>query len=203
VPPQLGLAPGPIERVRADVAVVPLFANERPLRAAAGRVDWRLCGRLSHLFAAGRLSGALGEAVLIPGGGGMCAPRVLGVGAGERAQIDAAAWASWIGDALERSRALAARRAVIALPELAVALGERLSQLAQSAARIELPAEIEIAPEPLDEPSTADWLRGAARRSRLEGLEIRAPHEGMAPQGADAEATRAWSSQESAGRFTR
>ena len=45
--PQLALAPGPIERIRADVAVVPLFAGERPLRAAAGRVDWRLCGRLS------------------------------------------------------------------------------------------------------------------------------------------------------------
>ena len=82
--PQLGLAPGPIERVRADVAVVPLFANERPLRAAAGRVDWRLCGRLSHLFAAGRLAGAVGEAVLIPGGGGISAPRILGLGAGDQ-----------------------------------------------------------------------------------------------------------------------
>ena len=54
--PLLGLAPGSIERVRADLAVVPLFAGERPLLGAAGRVDWRLCGRLSHLFAAGHLS---------------------------------------------------------------------------------------------------------------------------------------------------
>src|SRR6185295_18830124 len=120
--PQLGLAPAPIERVRADLAVVPLFAHERPLRAAAGRVDWRLCGRLSHLFAEGRLSGAVGEAVLLPGGGGICAPRVLGVGARERARIDAAAWASWVADALARSRGLAAQSAVIALPELEVAL---------------------------------------------------------------------------------
>ena len=87
--PLLALAPGPIERVRADVAIVPLFAGERPLRAAAGRVDWRLCGRLSHLFAAGRLTGAAGEAVLIPGGGGIFSPRVIGLGAGERGQIDA------------------------------------------------------------------------------------------------------------------
>jgi Cytosol aminopeptidase family, N-terminal domain len=83
--PQLGMAPGPIERIRADLAVVPLFEGERPLRAAAGRVDWRLCGRLSHLLADGHLSGAVGEAVLIPGGGGVCAPRVLGLGAGRRA----------------------------------------------------------------------------------------------------------------------
>ena len=201
--PQLGLAPGPIERVRADLAVVPLFTNERPLRAAAGRVDWRLCGRLSHLFAEGRLSGAVGEAVLLPGGGGICAPRVLGVGAGERAQMDAAAWASWVADALARSRGLAAQRAVIALPELEVALGERLSELAKSLARVELPAEIEIAPEPVDAPGTVDWLRGAARRSRPEGIEIRAPNEPIAPQGAELEDGRGWSSQESAGRFSR
>lgn len=201
--PQLGLAPGPIERVRADLAVVPLFANERPLRAAAGRVDWRLCGRLSHLFAEGRLFGAVGEAVLLPGGGGICAPRVLGVGAGERARIDAAAWANWVADALARSRGLAAQRAVIALPELEVALGERLLQLAKSLAQIELPAEIEIAPEPVDAPGTADWLRGAARRSRPEGIEIRAPNEPIAPQGVEPDAARGWSSQEPAGRFSR
>jgi Cytosol aminopeptidase family, N-terminal domain len=200
--PQLALAPGPIERVRADVAVVPLFAGERPLRAAAGRVDWRLCGRLSHLLAAGRLAGAIGEAVLIPGGGGMCAPRVLGLGAGERDAIDAALFERWIGDALERARALAARRAVIALPELAIALGERMSVLARSVARTELPALVEIAPEPIDAPGAADWLRSAARKARVEGLEIAAPDTG-APQGAAAEPIRVRSSQESAGRSTR
>jgi len=201
--PQLALAPGPIERVRADVAVVPLFAGERPLCAAAGRVDWRLCGRLSHLLAAGRLAGAIGEAVLIPGGGGMCAPRVLGIGAGERDRIDAALWEQWIGDALARARALAARRAVIALPELAIPLGERLTVLARSVAQTPLPALVEIAPEPIDTPGTVDWLRGAARRSRIEGLEISPPTEAGAPQGATPESSRAWSSQESAGRSTR
>ena len=125
------------------------------------------------------------------------------MGAGERARIDAAAWASWLADALARSRGLAAQRAVIALPELEVALGERLSQLAQSLAGIELPSEIEIAPEPVDAPGTVDWLRGAARRSRPEGLEIRAPNEPTAPQGAPTDTARGWSSQESAGRFSR
>jgi hypothetical protein len=141
--------------------------------------------------------------VLLPGGGGICAPRVLGVGAGERAGIDAAAWASWVADALGRARGLAARRAVIALPELEVALAERLLQLARSAAQIELPVEIEIAPEPSDVPGAADWLRGAARRARVEGVEIRPPNEPSGPQGAESGASRAWSSQESAGRSTR
>ena len=201
--PQLALAQGPIERIRADVAVVPLFAGERPLRAAAGRVDWRLCGRLSHLLAAGRLTGAIGEAVLIPGGGGMCAPRVLGVGAGERDAIDAALFERWVDDALARARGLSARRAVIALPELAVPLGERLGVVAKCVARIALPERVEIAPEPIDTPGAVDWLRGAARRSRVEGLEIAAPVDPGTPQGAAAETTTAWSSQESAGRSTR
>jgi hypothetical protein len=201
--PLLALAPGPIERVRADVAIVPLFAGERPLRAAAGRVDWRLCGRLSHLFAASRLVGAIGEAVLIPGGGGIFSPRVLGLGAGERAQVDAAAWESWVRSALERAGALAARRAAIALPELSFPLGERLALLAKSAARVERPEEIDVAPEPADAPGTADWLRGAARKSKLDGLEIRPPAEPIAPQGADADPPRARSSHAPAGRSTR
>ena len=201
--PQIALAPGPIERVRADLAVVPLFANERPLRAAAGRVDWRLCGRLSHLFAAGRLSGAVGEAVLIPGGGGIFAPRVLGLGAGKREQIDAVAWSGWVADALERARSLAAARSVLALPELEIALAERLALLAKCVARVELPGEVEIAPEPGEAPGAADWLRGAARRARPEGLEIRSPDETVSPQGADLDSRRARSSQESAGRSTR
>jgi len=201
--PRLGLAPAPIERVRADLAVVPLFAGERPLRAAAGRIDWRLCGRLSHLFAARRLSGAVGEAVLIPGGGGVAAPRVLGLGAGRRDEIDAAAWATWLADALARSRGLIAHRAVIALPELEVALAERLAVLARSVAGAELLEEIEIAPEPVDAPGAADWLRGAARRSRPEGLEIRPPAELLVPQGTETDPARVRSSQESAGRFTR
>jgi len=201
--PQLALAPGPIERIRADVAVVPLFAGERPLRAAAGRVDWRLCGRLSHLLAAGRLVGAVGEAVLIPGGGGMCAPRVLGVGAGDRDAIDAAGFERWVVDALARAAGLAARRAVIALPELPIALAERLGVFAKSVAVTSLPEVVEIAPEPIDGPGAADWMRGAARRSRPEGLEIAAPTEQPAPHGATDKPARSWSSQESAGRSTR
>jgi hypothetical protein len=79
---------------------------------------------------------------------------------------------------------------VIALPELEIGLAERLAQLAKSLAQVELPAEIEIAPEPADAPGTTDWLRGAARRSRPEGLEIRAPNELAAPQGAPPDRTR-------------
>jgi hypothetical protein len=43
-----------------------VFTDERPLRGAAGLCDWRLCGRLSRLLRADRLSGREDEVVLLP-----------------------------------------------------------------------------------------------------------------------------------------
>ena len=198
----LGLAPGPIERVHADVAIVALFAGERPLRAAAGRVDWRLCGRLSHLFAAGRLAGVEGEAVLIPGGGGMRALRVMGVGFGERARADAQRWERWVSDVIERAGELAARRAVIALPEVEVVLQERLSAFARRLATCDLPVEVEIAAEPTEVTGTADWMRSSARRSRPNSPLVIRPPEAPSP-GVERLPQGAWSSTAPAGRSSR
>jgi hypothetical protein len=63
----------PLELARWDEAprealLVPVFADERPLRGAAGLCDWRLCGRLTRLCKAGRLVGARGETVMLPPG---------------------------------------------------------------------------------------------------------------------------------------
>jgi hypothetical protein len=43
-----------------------VFTDERPLRGAAGLCDWRLCGRLSRLLRADRVSGREDEVVLLP-----------------------------------------------------------------------------------------------------------------------------------------
>jgi hypothetical protein len=51
-----------------DTLVVTFFADERPLRGAAGLADWRLCGRLSRLIKHQRVSGAMGEALMMPPG---------------------------------------------------------------------------------------------------------------------------------------
>ena len=40
-----------------DALVLPIFADERPLRGAAGLCDWRLNGRLSRLVRAKRATG--------------------------------------------------------------------------------------------------------------------------------------------------
>ncbi len=76
---QPGGAPG--------LVALPFFADERPLRGAAGLADWRLCGRLSRLLGAGRLLGSFGESTLLPG---MRLPfsRLLLFGAGDSDHFD-------------------------------------------------------------------------------------------------------------------
>ena len=49
-----------------EALMLPFFADERPLRGAAGLCDWRLCGRLSRMLHAGRVRGAWGETTLYP-----------------------------------------------------------------------------------------------------------------------------------------
>ena len=49
-----------------DTLVLPFFADERPLRGAAGLCDWRLCGRLSRLLQTARVGGKWGETTLYP-----------------------------------------------------------------------------------------------------------------------------------------
>lgn len=209
--PRLRLAAGPIERVGADVAVVPLFAGERPLRDTAGRIDWRLCGRLSHLFAGRRLGGEVGEAVLIPGGGGVRAPLVLGLGLGERpAPPDEPApaegwprWPAWCRDALSRAGALAAGRVALGLPAFGAALPQRLAELLEAVGESGADFELELAPEAADRADTAEWLRRAAQRGGPGGVEVQRPAEARAPQGGASPDPPALSSRGTAGRFTR
>ena len=81
----LGLVSDAFERATADLAVAGLFFEELPLRGGAGRIDWRLCGLVSELLAAGRIHGHRDEALLMPSEGRMRALRVMLVGLGRRA----------------------------------------------------------------------------------------------------------------------
>ena len=56
------------DEVENGALLLTFFADERPLRGAAGLADWRLCGRLSALIKRGKVTGARGEALLFPPG---------------------------------------------------------------------------------------------------------------------------------------
>lgn len=78
----------PLELARWDEAArdclaLPVFLDERPLRGAAGLADWRLCGRLSRLLVAERISGGAGETLLFPPGRRLRFRRLVWFGLGE------------------------------------------------------------------------------------------------------------------------
>jgi hypothetical protein len=125
------------ERARAELLVVPVFSDERPLRGPAGRADWRLCGRLSELVAAGRLCGRPGEAVLAATFGGLGAPLVLALGLGARAAFDSPGVQAFASEAVRRALALHVATLALPMPEATIdgaELAEREERLLFGAA---------------------------------------------------------------------
>jgi Cytosol aminopeptidase family, N-terminal domain len=106
----------PAERVRADLLVTPFFAEDRPLRGAASRIDWRLCGLLSEMLGRGAFSGAPEEVVLVPTDARLRAPRALLVGLGPRESFSPKALRRSAQLAVARAAALRAGIVALALP---------------------------------------------------------------------------------------
>jgi Cytosol aminopeptidase family, N-terminal domain. len=98
-----------------DTLVVPVWSDVRPLRGAAGLLDWRLCGRLSQMIREGRVSGAAREKLLlvtsrIPW------RRVLAVGVGESTAFCEDAFRSTVDCSLQALRGIGASSVAMALP---------------------------------------------------------------------------------------
>ncbi len=61
-----------------DVDAIAVFVGpERPLQGFAGFADWRLCGAISRAIRSGIFDGGPEEALLLPSGGRIAAPRVF------------------------------------------------------------------------------------------------------------------------------
>jgi len=112
VPPDLRR----LDQLRCDVLALSLFAGERPLRGAAGLVDWRLCGRLSRLVAAGRVVGAAGETTLLPPRPRLPFDKLLLLGLGEPADFDEAAYARALRQTFAALASMKTHSLAIALP---------------------------------------------------------------------------------------
>jgi len=72
------------DRVGAPALVLGVFLDERPLRGAAGLIDWRMNGYLSRLLLARCLLGEANESTLVATQGRVRAGAVLLVGLGVR-----------------------------------------------------------------------------------------------------------------------
>jgi hypothetical protein len=74
---QIKISTEPPDLLSPECLAVGFFSDERPPRGLCGLADWRLNGLVSNLMAAGRISGALHENVMIETGGRIPSPRLI------------------------------------------------------------------------------------------------------------------------------
>lgn len=74
--------------LQVELIVLPFFSDARPLKGAAGLIDWRLCGALSRKLLSGHLDGHFGEKGMIAAPCKLKAEALLLVGLGSAASFD-------------------------------------------------------------------------------------------------------------------
>ena len=79
-----------LDRTHADLVVLTLFEDERPLRGLNGLVDWRWDGKLSRSIASGEFSGKMGERLLLTTDRYLSMQRMAVFGLGLSKQFDQA-----------------------------------------------------------------------------------------------------------------
>ena len=174
----------------ADAVCVPVWTDVRPLRGAAGLLDWRLCGRLSTMLASGKVTGAAGEQTLFPTAHRLPWRLVLALGAGPRRDFSDRRFQDSVRRALDAVRGLGARRLALALPGRD---GERATTGATAAltsrrALDVVLAELDATPAIVDE--LAVIAPGAVQKELAEVLRLRVVR-ATAPPGARAAPGRA------------
>lgn len=115
----LGMLAVELERwdgAHGDLLVVHIWTDVRPLRGAAGLLDWRLCGRLSSLIQSGRLTGAEGEQLLLPLGGRLPWAAAMVMGLGGRTDFSTGRFRTAVRRAFAAAHGLGARNLGLALP---------------------------------------------------------------------------------------
>jgi hypothetical protein len=105
-----------LDRLRAQVLLLTVFEDERPLRGVAGLLDWRTCGMLSRFVIREHVAGGEGEVVLFPTGGRLPVPRGIAFGLGKAADFDERAFLRVSQEMARKSRALGVRSAALSLP---------------------------------------------------------------------------------------
>lgn len=175
---KLSLASEPFERVPADVALAGFFPGERPLRGAAGRVDWRLCGLASDLLADGRMRERAGDALLVPAAGRLAASRVMLFGLGRRSSLSAARIQKITASAIRRGLALGARRLALSPPGedgISRHAGPVLAGAAEAVVGGDVEVELCLVIDPSEVASARRALERALAADPLPAVELLAP----------------------------
>jgi hypothetical protein len=146
---------------RGDLIVAQIWSDVRPLRGAAGLIDWRLSGRLSSLIQSGRLTGAEGEQLLVTTGGRLPWPAAMIMGLGSRVAFSTTRFRDAVHRVLVAAGGLGAHDVAVGLP------GRDVESLPARLAMELVLAELGVTPN-------REWLR------RLTILEDAAGHKQLA-----------------------
>lgn len=76
-----------LDQLNNEAVAVFCFEDVRPLAGAAGFLDWRLCGALSHAIERGHFTAAPEEVALLPSFGRLRVRRVFAFGLGKLANM--------------------------------------------------------------------------------------------------------------------
>lgn len=76
-----------VTKVHAEILVLGIFQDVRPLKGLAGEVDWIHNGIISHLILREKIFGRVGEATLLATQRKLPTPKILIMGLGKRAEF--------------------------------------------------------------------------------------------------------------------
>lgn len=153
----------PVEghRVRADLGVVPIFEDERPLRGLAGYLDWRGNGMLTRLVRRGWWSGRAGESLLLLGRADHPVDRLVLVGLGRQAEMSRDQARAAVESVTEVARRLMPRDVLFAMPgglEERERVEAAFTGLLSGLQRVRAQPVVADPPERDDEPTSATNL---------------------------------------------
>jgi hypothetical protein len=103
---------------RAEAVCLLVAEDERPLRGAAGYLDWRLCGALSRVLKDNFFTGRPDERLLMPTRGQVPAQRLFAVGLGPSRSVTALGLENALGATAQMLLKAQAKTVALALPHL-------------------------------------------------------------------------------------
>lgn len=105
----------PVTKVRTDVLVVGIFSDVRPLRGLAAEIDWIHQGVLSRLILGEKISGKVGETILLATQRKLPTSKVLIQGLGDKRSFNGSSFHSSNMNALASVFQLGVRRCALEL----------------------------------------------------------------------------------------
>jgi len=105
-----------LDALKPEALAVFCLSDVRPLTGAAGYVDWRVCGAISHRLESGQFTAESGETLLLPIDGRLGRQRLFVFGLGRSGECDRALMRRACREAVDVMRRAGVERPVLVAP---------------------------------------------------------------------------------------